>query len=257
MGLSDLLIYDGTTPLPLILWAIYIGIAIATIASYIVRDKYGKFIITLIEKGATTPENAVMIDDLDIKGKFFIKLSLKNHSNYKDSLVAITPDGKYYANYQYTDEPPVLKKLTAIIRQRRTRFGKKPTENKPENDQTESENIQLNEVEALEAASENDASSVSVAKDSNSIDTENENDLPEASPNIEAEIKRERVRFSPSEAKYYVPTEVLDKVRSIYTASKTKLWMIILILIGSAILTAFAIPVIEQILSMLNEINQG
>ena len=41
MGLSDLLIYNGTTPLPLILWALYVGVAIAIIASYIVRDKYG------------------------------------------------------------------------------------------------------------------------------------------------------------------------------------------------------------------------
>lgn len=244
MGLSDLLIYNGTTPLPLILWALYVGVAIAIIASYIVRDKYGKFICALIEAGATTPENAIKIDDLDIKGKFFIKIALKNHTNYKDSLVAITADGKYYANYQYTDEPPTLKKLTAIIRQRKPRVGNKANKN---NSVAEDENT-VTEVtnEAFEVTENN--TTVTEASESEAS-TESE-----AAPN--APLYRERVKFSPAEAKYYVPTEVLDKVRSIYTGNKTKLWMIILILIGAAIVTALAIPVIEQIFSMLDEMKQ-
>ena len=136
MGLSDLLIYDGTTPIPLIIWAIYIGLAFAVIVSYIIRDKYGKFVNKMIEIEANSPEKAVTLDEVDIGGKWFIKLALKNNLNYKDALVAITPDGKYYANYRYTDEPPAFKTFKAISRSKKSRLGSKIKESVTEDDAT-------------------------------------------------------------------------------------------------------------------------
>jgi hypothetical protein len=233
MGLSDLLIYDGTTPITLILWAMYIGVAIAIIASYIIRDKYGKFINKLIEIEANTPEKAVKLDEIDIKGKWFIKFALKNHLNYKDSLVAITGDGKFYANYRYTDEPPSIKTFKAITRNKKSRVRSRIKESAPEEAQIEATAFET-EIAEVTAAEETAAQETSA--------TEN------------YEYTRQRVNFSPSNARFYLPSEVHDKVKGIYGDSKTKFWVVLLGLIGGAIIAYFGVPVIEQILRMWSEI---
>ena len=64
MGLSDLLIYDGTISVQFMVWAIYIGIAIAVIASYFIKVRHGKLINLLISKGANSPETALSLDEI-------------------------------------------------------------------------------------------------------------------------------------------------------------------------------------------------
>ena len=236
MGLSDLLIYDGTTPITLILWAMYVGVAIAIIASYVIRDKFGNFINKLIEIEANTPEKAVTLDEIDIKGKWFIKFALKNHLNYKDSLVAITEDGKYYSNYSYTDEPPSLKTFKAITRNKKSRIRSRIKESTPE----EAENVLKDTEPTVTEATEVDAAETT--------------ETAETASDEGYEYTRERVRFSPSSARFYLPTEVHDKVKGIYGEGKTKFWVVILGLIGGAIIAYFGVPVIEQILRMWSEI---
>ena len=68
-----------------------------------------------------------------------------------------------------------------------------------------------------------------------------------------APYKRERVKFDPEVAKFYIPSEVQSKVNVLYNEKKTKLWVIILALIGCAIFTYLAIPLLEQILQMVED----
>lgn len=220
MGLSDLLIYDGTTPIPLIIWAIYTGLTIAVISSYIVRNKYGKFVSKMIEIGATTPENAVKLDNLEINGKYFIKFALKNPQNYKDALVAITSDGRYYTNYRYTTEAPILKMHRAIARTKKSRV--------------KSYNAQKDEATKAQ--------------------TEETVIAPEQELTNDANVTRERIKFSVEDARYYLPVENHDKINGIYNEKKSKLSFLIFALIIGAIITYYATPIIEQILQMWSNI---
>lgn len=216
--LSDLLLYDGMIKPEAILWAIYLGIVIASIISYLTRTVFGKLITALIEKGACSPESAVTVEEIGLKKSFFIKMGLKNHLNYKNMLVAITKDGKYYANLTYTDEPPQLKELHAITRIRKSK---------------------IKESQKTNEATEDNTASVT-------------EDLP-ITENTEA--KPERVKFDINKAKYYIPIAVHAKVKAIYSEKKIKLWKVILLLIGFGVLTYLGTFALETMLDMLNNLS--
>lgn len=218
--LSDLILYDGAIKPAAILWAIYFGIVIASITSYLIRTVFGKLICALIENGACSPESAVTVEEIGLKKNIFIKTGLKNHLNYKNMLVAITKDGKYYANLTYTDEPPQFKELHTI-----TRISKsKIKESRKETKDAEDNSAQLTECAQAEEI---------------------------------AEIKPERVKFDTNSAKYYIPTAVHAKVKAIYNEKKIKLWKVILLIIGLGILTYLGTFALEKMLDMLSSLSSN
>lgn len=264
MELSDILIYSGQLPLELILWSFYIAIVIATFVMYITKVKFGKLIYALLEKGATTPETALRIDETGIKCGIFIKLSLKNHLHYKDMLVAITSEGKYYANTFLTDEPPVLRELKAITRKKRSRIKEKAA---PSTDSVSE--AEQNSTLSAPACNENkniepenavvdripEASAELISEELSCNETE---ESPEAPSDLAGDngtsLKPQRVNFDTQSAKYYIPEQVHAKVMSIFNDKGTKLRYIILLLIALGVLTYFATFVTEGLIDMFENI---
>ncbi len=119
-NLSEILYYTGEISTQLIAWSLFAGIVIATIAGYLIKSKFGTFVRKLLENEIDSPEKAVTLDELGLKKKFFIKFGLRSPGNYKNMIVAITEDGKFYANNAYTDQIPVFKEFTIIKKQRRS-----------------------------------------------------------------------------------------------------------------------------------------
>ena len=108
-NLKDILIYNGEFNLKVMLWSLFIGISIAIVISYVVKIKFGAFIRFVLDKKANSPETAITLDEFNFSGKLFIKFCLKDHNNYKNMLVAVTEDGKYYTNCRYFDSEPTFK----------------------------------------------------------------------------------------------------------------------------------------------------
>lgn len=244
MELSKLLIYDGTIPTALIIWSLYIACVIGMIVTYFTRVKFGKLIYALLEKGACSPETALTLEEADIKCGFFIKFGLKNHLNYKDLLVAITSDGKYYANARLTDEAPAFKTLTAITRKRRSRI-------------TESKN---------DTASEDESASLTVSEKINNEPAVSENTVNEAD-SVSASVfaseneygiayRPQRPTFTVETAKYYIPSELHAKVRSIYNDKSVKLRWLFLLIIGSALVTYFATFIVDGLIDMMENVSK-
>ena len=239
MGLSDIFIYKGSIPIELILWSFYIAIVIGTVIMYLTKAKFGKLIHSLLENDACSPEKARTLDEIGIKPSLFIKLGLKNHLNYKDLLVAITEDGKYYANTVYTDEPPKLKTLVAITRKKRSRITESAKA-----EETEA----VTETQTLD--SDNSVSSGTVTE----LISETSDAV--ASVNAEAQSdaqtqKPERVKFDVMSARYYIPEEIHAKVRTLYKDSSIKLRWVIPTLIALGIITYFSGFITEELIRML------
>lgn len=117
-NLSELLYYNGETPTQLIVWSLFIGVVIAAIAGYLIKLKFGAFVRKLLENEIDSPEKAVTLEELGLQKKIFIKFSLRSHANYKNMIVAITEDGKFYANNSYTDEIPEFREFVVVKRKR-------------------------------------------------------------------------------------------------------------------------------------------
>lgn len=140
MNISDILISDGGFGLPLTIWSLYIGISIAIAASYLVKEKIGKFARLLLERKANSPETALTLEELD-KSSRWIKSSLMDHKNYKGLFVACLPDGRYYANCRYYDSLPKFKQY--VYQTKSSMYG---DENKEEN-KKEDENAIISEYD--------------------------------------------------------------------------------------------------------------
>ena len=236
MSLSDLLIYSGSIPTELILWSFYIAIVIGSIVMYLTKVKFGKIVYALLEKGAVSPETALTLEEIGIKPSFFILFNLKNHLNYKDLLVAITTDGKYYANAKYSDQAPQFKQLVAITRKKRSRITETKTEATDiETDANIPESPTVNEV-----------------PDNTESDSINNTTAPDINPYQ----KPERVKFNVQTAKYYIPEAIHPKVRSLYNDKSIKPWVLILILIGLGILIYFAGFIANELIDMFNAIGK-
>jgi hypothetical protein len=215
MNLSDIFLSDGRISPTLILWAFYIAVVVATVIYYVTNAQMCKLVSKLLEIGAFSPETAVNLAEIDISINFLITSALRSPMNYKDFLVAITDDGKYYANYFYTDEPPIIRQLTAITRIRKSRV-------------TESSDVSAEEPITESAPAPHE-------------------EAP-ATPN---EGAPQKVKFNPLSAKYYIPKEVHDKVKNLYKSPKIKPIYLILLLIGFAAITFLASIALDFILSQL------
>ena len=139
-NIKDLLIYDGEFNLKIMLWSLFIGISIAIVISYVIKIKFGAFIRFILDKKANSPETAITLDEFGAAGKLFIKFCLKDHNNYKNMLVAITDDGKYYTNCRYFDSAPAFKQY--VFKTKKSMYDTEEVENN-QNTDTQSENTTL------------------------------------------------------------------------------------------------------------------
>ena len=108
-NISEILLSDGSFNIKIMIWSVFIGISIAVVVSYIIKFKFGAFVRYILEKNADSPETAVSLDDFGKTSRFIIKTCLQNHQNYKNMLVAVTSDGKYYTNCRYYSAAPAFK----------------------------------------------------------------------------------------------------------------------------------------------------
>lgn len=223
-NLSELLIYTGETPLAVILWSIFIGIFIAAVASFIIKIKFGAFMQALLKNDASSPEKAMTLAETGIKAGFFVKMGLRSHASYKNLMVAITSDGKFYANDAYTDVQPSLKT-----------FSFRHTKTKKSRIKESSES----------SAAENAEEAIDVSNLSEDTTTEAETTYSG---------KKERVKFDIFKARYYVPREHHDRVASLYFGKPTKFIALIAVLIALGVVVAFSENIIIGLTDFMNDL---
>ncbi len=242
-SLSEILIYTGETPLAVIVWALFLGATIATLISFVVKVKFGAFMQTLLNQNANSPENAVTLNETGLSGSFFVKLGLKMHGNYKNLMVAITDDGRFYANDIYTPTPPMFKEFIFQHRIRKNKIKESQnTEEFAPSDETEesamSRRLRIEaEKEAARAKTPDELAELEEAEKWNEYRI-----LAENSP-------KQRPNFDIKTAKFYIPPELHDRAASIYISKPTKFLYIILAILGLALLALFA----ETIINLLTD----
>lgn len=74
---QNLSLPENLDSLDVLVWGMYIGIVIGATVATIDKLYCGRMIKALIEKNARTPETAVTLDALDIKGKWYLRHALK------------------------------------------------------------------------------------------------------------------------------------------------------------------------------------
>ncbi|MBQ7923123.1 MAG: hypothetical protein IJ325_11215 [Clostridia bacterium] len=90
---------DGTIiSLPLLIWAIFIGFALAITSATVDKFYCKRFVKALTVQGAVSEESAVTLDELTVSGKGYIRYALKP-GKHLVKMVAKTEAGdvvKYY-----------------------------------------------------------------------------------------------------------------------------------------------------------------
>ncbi len=243
-NLSEILIYTGETPLPLIIWSLFAGITIALIASFIVKVKFGAFMQTLLKMEADSPENAVTLEKTGLSRSFFVKIGLRSVANYKNLMVAVTSDGKFYANSIYTDIPPVFKEF--VFKKRKRKKGRIAENEEKPND---NEAPIAESAVAMRLRLEKEREEKNYHTEEVAIDKDEQ--LAEFAK-ITKNLPRERVKFDINTAKFYIPTELHDRAASIYTSKPTRIIHIILGILALAVTALLAEPVINLLSDFLD-----
>ncbi len=262
MNLSDIFLTDGTISPKLMLWAFYLAVVIAAIIYHLINVQLSKLVKKLLETGADSPENAVSLAESDVQVGFLTKMCLKSPANYKNLLVAITADGKYYANTCYYDEPPKFKTLRAITRQRKSRVSDTKEEAVLDTKEGVS-TVSLDTEKGLSQeispdSTENPVTEADEMFNVKQSDTESD-EKDEENQSFDTEIsaqRPQRVTFNPLTARYYIPAEIHDKVKALYDKPKTKASIIILSLIGFAVVIFLASIALDAILNSVGTISK-
>ena len=248
----------------LITWSLFIGVVIATIAGYFIKSKFGTFIRKLLENEIDSPEKAVTLEELKLNKSFFIKSGLRSHANYKNMLVAITEDGKFYANNEYTDKEPTFKEFIVVKRKRGSDLIK---ETKSEDERVPlsglAKVLQSKEKlaeEKAEASTEAIASEAAAPEEETKIEETaaetNETEKKETAYTY-SDIPKQRVKFDVTKARYYIPPEIHDRAYSLYHAKSGKsggLVIAIILLIMLAAIATFSGNLISGFTDMLSGI---
>lgn len=219
----------------------FIGVVIAAIAGYLIKAKFGSFVRKLLENEIDSPEKAVTLDELGLKRTAFIKFGLRSHSNYKNLLVAITADGRFYANCEYTDMAPELEEQTVIKRKRRADVIKVSKESDSENDIPTSELAKLLQAKehTTQTSETSEPDTISLRSDTDDSPENADSSASNEDPRY-ADIPKARVRFDVATAKYYIPAKVRARAYSLYytrSAKHTVIPMIILLIVLALIAT--------------------
>lgn len=264
--LSEILIYTGEIPITVIVWSLFIGVLIATIITFIIKVKFGAFIRALLKMQANSPENAVTLEETGLSKSFLVRRGLKIHSNYQNMMVAITDDGKYYANSRYTTQVPVFKAYLIQRRRKKKSLIREDNANKTKVDTSAAENTAAENSEAAEieqsAAAKRlkqlDAQQSKESKDATTEDTDtDDNTLHDEEyqefVSLTEKIPKQRVKFDIDKAKFYIPDELHDRAASIYFSKPTKL----IAIIGALIILAVIVTFSENIINILKELTEG
>ena len=262
-NLSELLYYNGETSMQLITWSFFIGVVIATVAGYFIKTKFGAFIRTLLDKEIDSPEKACTLEELGLNKKLFIKYGLRSHANYKNMLVAITEDGKFYANNEYTDAEPLLKEFIVVKRKRGSDVIK---ETKSDDDRIPlsglAKVLQSKEKLAAEKTAEvNDTKTTDASCNTEASENAETSGAPNT-PRTErayayTDIPKQRVKFDVTKARYYIPPEIHDRAYSLYHSKSGKsngLVVAIVLLIILAAIATFSGNLISGFTDMLSGI---
>jgi len=208
------LLSDGSFNLKVMIWSVFIGISIAIIVSYIIKIKFGAFIRFILEKNAESPESAVTLDDFGKASRFIIRACLKNHQYYKNLLVAVTEDGRYYSNCRYFDTAPAFKQYVFHTEKKNYDGTAKETD--------EEQQSKVEEIPADAPISQYD-------------------------PSI-----KQRVTFNVETAKFYIPFALHDRAASIYFGKPTKIIFIIGALIAFALLVSLTDNLADSLMDFMN-----
>ncbi len=270
-NLSELLYYNGEISLQLVVWSLFIGVVVATVAGYLIKIKFGAFIRKLLENKIDSPEKAVTIEELNLKNKIFIKFGLKSHTNYRNMLVAITDDGKFYANDTYTDAPPLFKEFSVVKRKRhpdviketksddspaplselaRVLQTKERLSTEKANDDAEKTPLtNLIDSKNAEINPKNTETATKCAETENNDDTTvSEQALATTDKNSTfastyTDAQRQRVKFDVNKARYYIPPETHDRAYSLYHTKSGKannFVLTVILLIALALVATFS-----------------
>ncbi len=244
-NLSEILIYTGEIPLELIIWSLFVGITLAIIASFIIKVKFGAFVNKLLALEANSPESAVTLGESGLSSSFFVKIGLHSRANYKNLLVAVTDDGKYYANEYLTEIIPSFKDFSYSRRAKKSKIVESNAQ-KEGSAETELEESALSKrLRAEQEKAESLKSNVSETEGiSDKIDFEKYLELTNKMP-------KERVKFNIKTAKYYIPKKLHDRASSLYISTPTMIFQLILGILALAVVAIAAIPVINMLLDFI------
>ena len=78
--------------LDVLLWSIYAGIVIGVLASLIYRVSTHSFVSAVIKAGTLDEQNAVTLDSLDFRGKWYIKRQLRAGNSFSRLFVCTNAD---------------------------------------------------------------------------------------------------------------------------------------------------------------------
>lgn len=68
---------EGFDSLDVLVWGVFAGVMLGAIASTVDKLFCHRMIRSLLERGAQTPETALCLDALDIRGKWYLRRALK------------------------------------------------------------------------------------------------------------------------------------------------------------------------------------
>lgn len=74
---QNLSLPENLDSLDVLVWGIYAGVVIGATVATVDKLYCGRMVKALVEKGAQTPESAVTLDALNIKGKWYLRRALK------------------------------------------------------------------------------------------------------------------------------------------------------------------------------------
>ncbi len=245
-NLSEILIYNGSIPLSLVIWSLYIGIVIAVIAAFFIKVKFGAFVNALLRLGANSPENAVTLEETGLKNNIFVRMGLLSRGNYKNLLVAVTDEGKYYANEHLTLIPPLFKTFVYIRRKRKQSAIKQEEQGSESTESVEesalSRRIRLENEKAAQNLSEEELRDEEAAEQ-----LENYNKMLETAP-------KERIKFDVKTAKYYIPKQLHDRAASLFISKPTLFVQVLLGIVALAIVALSAEPIINLLMDFLGDL---
>ncbi len=86
--------------------AFALGLGIAFIYSFYNSRVFGKFVWKLISIDATSPDSAVLPEEIDIKLSFALKQSLKGKSSFSQTVLQ-TEENKFYINPEQLEKAKI------------------------------------------------------------------------------------------------------------------------------------------------------
>ena len=189
------------------LFSIMVGLAIGMIiASYVLlfqRNRIGRFVRKLLEKGAKTPATAQSLEELGLEKDAFVKLALNRHSAVRRIVNTVMPDTIYIRNLYYSEmtEEMVEREIARVADEQEKA---KRAERLAIEEEKAVRRAHAEDVGAVEANADSEASDVSNAG-ATLFGEEGGDAEPIVADDARGPHKLPRIRFEV--AKFYIPEE--------------------------------------------------